>query len=67
MLNEIIALPDYSVDYKPSPIVINNISGLQSAIAQYVARYSDLVITEDNVKETKQVRSGLNKLKKGIR
>lgn len=66
MLNEIIALPDYSVDYKPSPIVINNISGLQSAIAQYVARYSDLVITEDNVKETKQVRSGLNKLKKAL-
>ena len=66
MLNEIIALPDYSVDYKPSPILINNISGLQSAIAQYVARYSDLVITEDNVKETKQVRSGLNKLKKAL-
>ncbi|QSE53227.1 DUF1351 domain-containing protein [Lactiplantibacillus plantarum] len=63
MTNEIITLPDYSVDYKPTPIVINNISGLQSAIAQYVARYSDLVITEDNVKETKQVRSGLNKLK----
>ncbi|WP_308726259.1 DUF1351 domain-containing protein [Lactiplantibacillus plantarum] len=58
-------MPDYTVDYQPVPIKINNLEGLQASIAQYVSRYSNLVITEDNVTDSKQVRAKLNKLKKG--
>ncbi|MBO2714449.1 hypothetical protein DA799_11770 [Lactiplantibacillus plantarum] len=64
MVNEVINLPDYTVDYQPVPIKINNLEGLQASIAQYVSRYSNLVITEDNVTDSKQVRAKLNKLKK---
>lgn len=66
MTNELINLPDYTVDYQPVPIIINNLEGLQASIAQYVSRYSNLVITEDNVTDSKQVRAKLNKLKKAL-
>ncbi|UZD34555.1 DUF1351 domain-containing protein [Lactiplantibacillus plantarum] len=66
MANEVINLPDYTVDYQPVPIKINNLEGLQAAIVQYVSRYSNLVITEDNVTDSKQVRAKLNKLKKAL-
>ncbi|MCH8624533.1 DUF1351 domain-containing protein [Lactiplantibacillus plantarum] len=66
MANEVINLPDYTVDYQPVPIKINNLEGLQASIAQYVSRYSNLVITEDNVTDSKQVRAKLNKLKKAL-
>ncbi|ARK33942.1 DUF1351 domain-containing protein [Lactiplantibacillus plantarum] len=66
MANEVINLPDYTVDYQPVPIKINNLEGLQVSIAQYVSRYSNLVITEDNVTDSKQVRAKLNKLKKAL-
>ncbi|WP_047999388.1 DUF1351 domain-containing protein [Lactiplantibacillus herbarum] len=66
MDNSLINLPDYTVEYQPAPIIINNLEGLQAAIAQYISRYSNLVITEDNVKDTKNVRAGLNKLKKAL-
>ncbi|AYJ41572.1 MULTISPECIES: DUF1351 domain-containing protein [Lactiplantibacillus] len=66
MANEVINLPDYTVDYQPVPIKINNLEGLQASIAQYVSRYSNLVITEDNVTDSKQARAKLNKLKKAL-
>lgn len=66
MANEVINLPDYTVDYQPVPIKINNLEGLQASIAQYVSRYSNLVITEDNLTNSKQVRAKLNKLKKAL-
>lgn len=66
MANEVINLPDYTVDYQPVPIKINNLEGLQASIVQYVSRYSNLVITEDNVTDSKQVRAKLNKLKKAL-
>ncbi|ALC08159.1 DUF1351 domain-containing protein [Lactiplantibacillus plantarum] len=66
MANEVINLPDYTVDYQPVPIKINNLEGLQASIAQYISRYSNLVITEDNVTDSKQVRAKLNKLKKAL-
>ncbi|WP_421430187.1 DUF1351 domain-containing protein [Lactiplantibacillus plantarum] len=66
MANEVINLPDYTVDYQPVPIKINNLEGLQVSIAQYVSRYSNLVITENNVTDSKQVRAKLNKLKKAL-
>lgn len=66
MANEVINLLDYAVDYQPVPIKINNLAGLQASIAQYVSRYSNLVITEDNVTDSKQVRAKLNKLKKTL-
>ena len=37
MANEVINLPDYTVDYQPVPIIINNLEGLQASIAQYVS------------------------------
>lgn len=37
MANEVINLPDYTVDYHPVPIIINNMEGLQASIAQYVS------------------------------
>ena len=37
MANEVIYLPDYTVDYRPVPIIINNLEGLQASIAQYVS------------------------------
>lgn len=66
MANEIIDLPDYSVSYQPTPIEIHNYEGLQAAVAQYVNRYKDLIITDDNVSETKQLRAKLNSLKKAL-
>ncbi|MDN7029783.1 DUF1351 domain-containing protein [Lactiplantibacillus plantarum] len=66
MANEVINLPDYTVDYQPVPIKINNLEGLQASIAQYVSRYSNLVITEDNVTDSKQARAKLNKIKKTL-
>ncbi|WP_416589054.1 hypothetical protein [Lactiplantibacillus plantarum] len=37
MVNEVINLPDYTVDYHPVIIIINNLEGLQAPIAQYVS------------------------------
>lgn len=37
MENEVINLPDHTVDYHPLPIIINNLEGLQASIAQYVS------------------------------
>ncbi|AYJ36067.1 hypothetical protein [Lactiplantibacillus argentoratensis] len=37
MANEVINLPDYTVDYHQVPIIINNLEGLQASIAQYVS------------------------------
>ena len=37
MENEVINLPDHTVDYHPLTIIINNLEGLQASIAQYVS------------------------------
>lgn len=37
MANEVINLPDYTVDYHQVPIIINNLEGLQASIVQYVS------------------------------
>ncbi|CAM3209806.1 DUF1351 domain-containing protein [Lactiplantibacillus plajomi] len=66
MVNEVINLPDYSVNYQPAPIEINNYEGLQAAIVQYMKRYSDLVITDANAAETKKLRAKLNRLKRAL-
>lgn len=66
MDNSLINLPDYSVDYTPAPIVIKNGAGLEAAIAQYVARYQNMVITGDTEADTKKVRAKLNKLKTAL-
>ncbi len=37
MANEVINLPDYTVDYHPVTIIINNLERLKASIAQYVS------------------------------
>ncbi|VDG31496.1 hypothetical protein [Lactobacillus sp. CBA3605] [Lactiplantibacillus mudanjiangensis] len=66
MDQSLINLPDYSVEYTPAPIVIKNADGLEAAIAQYVARYQDMVVTSDTEADTKKVRAELRKLKAAL-
>jgi len=66
MDQSLINLPDYSVEYTPAPIVIKNGDGLEAAIAQYVARYQDMVVTSDTEADTKKVRAELRKLKTAL-
>lgn len=57
---------DFSVDYQPTKIVINNQDKLEEALKAYVSRYQGLVVTEQTLKDDKKVKKELNSLKKQL-
>ncbi len=57
---------DFSVDYQPTKIVINNQDKLERALKAYVNKYSGLVVSEQTLKDDKKVKKELNSLKKQL-
>lgn len=55
-------LPQFTVEYKPAPIVITNEAQLKQAITDYAAKYKGLVVTEDTLTDTKSVRAEMRKV-----
>ncbi|MCF6161967.1 DUF1351 domain-containing protein [Furfurilactobacillus milii] len=66
MANEVAEQQAFSVDYKPATISINNEKELKDRVTKSLAKYQNLVITADNVKDAKDARAELNKLDKQI-
>lgn len=63
MANEVTAiLPQFTVKYTPAPIEITNEVQLKQAITDYAAKYKDLVVTEDTLADTKNVRAEMRKV-----
>lgn len=57
---------DFSVDYQPTKIVINNQDKLERALKAYINKYSGLVVSEQTLEDDKKVKKGLNSLKKQL-
>lgn len=57
---------DFSVEYQPTKIVINNQDKLERALKAYVNKYSGLVVSEQTLKDDKKVKKELNSLKKQL-
>lgn len=57
---------DFSVDYKPTTITINNQDKLNQAINDYIAKYKGLVVTEESLADDKKTKQRLNALKKQL-
>lgn len=55
-------LPQFTVEYKPAPIVITNEAQLKQAITDYAAKYKGLVVTENTLPDTKNVRAEMRKV-----
>lgn len=61
-MNELTTDIQFSVDFKPSEIKINNEEQLEKMVNSAVAHYSSLVFTDDNITEAKEARTDLNKV-----
>lgn len=59
-------LPKYSVNYQPTEIVVENYDKLQEAVQAYADRFSDLVVTRETEKSSKQTRAQLRKVYKAL-
>ncbi|MFC6170387.1 DUF1351 domain-containing protein [Loigolactobacillus jiayinensis] len=57
---------DFSVEYKPTLITINNQDKLDQAIDDYISHYEKLVVTEQTLADDKKVKQSLNSLKKQL-
>lgn len=57
---------DFSVNYQPTKIVINNQDKLERALKAYINKYSGLVVSEQTLKDDKKVKKELNSLKKQL-
>lgn len=57
---------DFSVEYKPTTITINNQDKLNQAIDAYINRYKNLVVTEQTLTDDKKVKQQLSSLKKQL-
>lgn len=66
MANEVAEQRAFSVNYKPATISINNEKELKDRVTKSLAKYQNLIITADNVKDAKDARAELNKLDKQI-
>lgn len=55
-------LPDYTIDYEPTKIVINNYDHLAEIVQAYANRYKNVVVTSDTEKGAKDIRAMLRKL-----
>lgn len=65
MANEIV-LQDFSVNFTPTKITINNEEGLKEELKVISNKYKSLIVTEDNLKSVKSTRAKLNSLNKGL-
>lgn len=57
---------DFSVEYQPTKIVINNQDKLERALKAYINKYSGLVVSEQTLPDDKKVKRELNSLKKQL-
>lgn len=64
-MNEI-AIKDFSVDYQPTKITINNQEQLEKAVESYANKFKGLIVTEETLTDSKHARAELNKLKKSL-
>ncbi len=65
MANEIV-LQDFSVNFTPTEITINNEEDLKKQLESIARKYKGLIVTEDNLKSVKSTRTKLNALNKGL-
>lgn len=59
-------LPDYTIDYRPTVISINNFDQLKTAVEAYAAKYQNLAVSTSTEKEAKASRAELRKLKTAL-
>lgn len=64
-MNEL-ANVQFSVDFKPSQITIQNEEQLEKLVNQVTETYSSLIFTDDNIPEAKTARADLNKVFKAL-
>ncbi|MFT8392419.1 MAG: DUF1351 domain-containing protein [Liquorilactobacillus ghanensis] len=64
-MNEV-AIKDFSVEYQPTKIIINNQDQLKSAVESYANKFKGLVVTEETLADSKHARAELNKLKRSL-
>lgn len=63
--NEVV-LQDFSVNFTPTKISINNENELKQELESIADKYSGLIVTENNLKSVKSTRAKLNALNKGL-
>lgn len=61
-----LSLPEYHVNYETSKITIDNYEKLQAAIQEYADRYSNLIVTPETEKSSKQTRSELRRVYRAL-
>lgn len=67
MANELITKElDFSVEFHPSKISVAHKEDLEKAIETYSSKYKNLVITAENLEESKKVKAELNKVLSGL-
>ncbi|MEN2308348.1 DUF1351 domain-containing protein [Lentilactobacillus parabuchneri] len=65
MANEL-SLPEYTIDYRPTVITINNFDQLKTAVEAYANKYQGMAVTASTEKESKSSRAELRKLKQAL-
>lgn len=65
MVNEL-TLPEYTIDYRPTVITINNFDRLKAAVEAYANKYQGMAVTTSTEKEAKSSRAELRKLKQAL-
>lgn len=66
MASNEVALQDFSVNFTPTKITINNENELKQELESIADKYSGLIVTENNLKSVKSTRAKLNALNKGL-
>lgn len=57
---------NFSVDYEPTKIIINNQDKLEKALTAFISKYENLVVSEATLPDDKKVKKELNILKKQL-
>lgn len=65
MANEL-SLPEYTIDYRPTVITINNFDQLKTVVEAYANKYQGMAVTASTEKESKSSRAELRKLKQAL-
>ena len=66
MASNEVALQDFSINFTPTKITINNENELKQELESIADKYSGLIVTENNLKSVKSTRAKLNALNKGL-
>lgn len=61
-----VSISDFSVDYVAPKITINNQEQLAEEVAEYANKFKGLIVTAATLKDSKNTRAELNKLKKAL-